>query len=293
MLRARIEQMLGEQRLEQGPQGLGVESKRKLWGWRGWAVAAVVIMGVGLAAYFAGREILGGEEKFPRQLAADMIATHDRCCLAKDHHRIKGVNGDDYVAMGQILTRHLKVPIISTAVAPWQFAGAGVCPVGGHPTAHYLYRHGAQAMSVFSIPAAVFSMNEEGENYDASQRGHELAGFVKSGGLYCVVVSASDGSATASQAKQLRDQLRDSFARATVTAWSGQGPGAGSAAAVAAAGGRWRLALTGLSAQGAEMELVPVFESWVAPAAPGATGAGGRAVSYLPSRDGIAYHPEP
>jgi hypothetical protein len=182
---------------------------------RGWigALAALVLISGGLFAW----HLMGPHDAaLPDDVAINMVKTHDFCSAAPDHHLIRGVGPDDFVAIGQKLAADLKVPILSTPVDNWQFAGAGRCMVWGHESGHLLYRNGAETLSVFTLPAKDFGLSAASENYDATVNGHHIAGFVNAGGLYCVVMYAPDGSVNESQAMALRDHLRDAFDKDTV-----------------------------------------------------------------------------
>jgi hypothetical protein len=183
---------------------------------RGWigALAALVLISGGLFVW----HLMGPhDESLPADVASNMALTHDRCSAAPDHHLIKGVGPDDFVAIGQKLAADLKVPVLSTSVDNWQFAGAGRCMVWGHESGHLLYRNGNETLSVFTLPANDFGLSTASQNYDATVNGHHIAGFVSAGGLYCVVIYAPDGSVDESQATALRDHLRAAFNQDTVT----------------------------------------------------------------------------
>jgi hypothetical protein len=201
-LRARVQQMLSD------APNAGVAPR-----WQGYAIAAVLLIAAGVATWLPwnfSRNVLA-DQTLPWTVADSMVQTHDRCCGARDHHLLRGVRGDDFAAIGRRLSRDLGVPVLSTALPHWQFAGAGPCPVWGHESAHLLYRDGARTLSVFSIPARDFSLPGKDDRYAATRDTHRLAGFVRDGGLYCVVVNSPDGQITEAQAAHMRDQLLGSF----------------------------------------------------------------------------------
>jgi hypothetical protein len=181
--------------------------------WLGYAIAAMLLIAAGVATWLPwnfSANVLA-DQTLPLTVANSMVNTHDRCCTARDHHLLPGVAPDDFAAIGRRLSGDLGVPVLSTAMPHWQFAGAGACPVWGHESAHLLYRDGERTLSVFSIPARDFALGDSQQRYDATLDTHRLAGFTRNGGLYCVVINSPDGQVTAAQAAHLRDQLFSSF----------------------------------------------------------------------------------
>jgi hypothetical protein len=213
MLRQRITQLLAQE--EAAPARMSLVSRISNWGW---AIAAVVILGIGLSGWqFFPRPAVQGGEALPNYIAEAMIKTHDGCCRSRNHYRLPGVGHNDFPAIGNTLAAALKIPVISIPIDHWQFAGGACCGVHGHPTGHLIYRNGHETLSIFSVPASDFQMSE-GENYVANVGTHHIAGFVQSGGLYCVVVNDPDGTMTDTQARELRDHLHATFASCAVAA---------------------------------------------------------------------------
>lgn len=207
-LRARISVLLRESGADMRI-GSGA-SQPALWGvsfgsrqWMGFGIAAAILLCFGCLTW--------GPERFPETTASDMVARHDACLGAPDHHMVAGVAPDDFHGLGENLSGQLKIPVISTPLAGWKFAGAGPCPIWGHATAHYLYRNGDKSLSVFSIPTSDMALKITTGEYTATVGTHKLAGFVKDGGLYCVLAESSDGSVSADDARELRNQLQAGF----------------------------------------------------------------------------------
>ena len=187
----------------------------------GYAIAASILLFAGLLTWGPYSQVHQSSNEladrdFPETTAKDMVARHDTCLTAPDHHLVAGVAANDFTAIGGKLSEQLKIPVISTALKGWTFAGAGPCPIWGHPTAHLLYRNGEKTLSVFSIPARDLALAYSSGEYATRFGDHALAGFLKDDGLYCVVEQSSAPS-TEEEARQLRDQLQDAFSKISFT----------------------------------------------------------------------------
>jgi hypothetical protein len=211
-LRARVGQLL-----EESGNSLSIGSNRSSGqNWIGYAIAASVLIFAGLMTwgpYPSGTSPL--DRDLPASVAQGMVNRHDLCCGVPDHHAL---GGSDFALIGRTLSGDLRVPVIATNINGWTFAGAAPCPVWGHETAHLLYRKGNDTMSVFSIPAADFDLKYDDGAYATQIGNHEIAGFLKNGGLYCVVEQSPDGSISAARVQALSDQLHASFGKITYTA---------------------------------------------------------------------------
>jgi hypothetical protein len=208
-LRDRVQQILSESASPQtNPRWIGI------------AIAASLLLGASAATWLwtDNQPAILADEALPQTVAASMVLTHDRCCQARDHHLLRGIHGDDFAAIGRRLSGDLKISVLATPLTSWQFAGAGPCPVWGHESAHLLYRDGPRTLSLFSIPAKDFAMPTDQDRYDATIGTHELAGFIRDGGLYCVVANSPNGQITAAQVQHLRDQLMDGFSAESFSA---------------------------------------------------------------------------
>jgi hypothetical protein len=185
---------------------------------------AAVIAAAGFTWMHSSAPIAFANVSPPENAIAGLIRTHDYCCKAADHHLVPDIAANDFPTIGRKFSSDLKVPVISTALPNWQFAGAGGCPVWGHESAHLLYRSGVQRLSIFSLPAADFALGQAGGDFETTIDGHHLAGFVRDGGLYCVVADSPDGTVTDLQANQLRNELRDDFSQSVVFVTPGRVP---------------------------------------------------------------------
>jgi hypothetical protein len=171
------------------------------------AMAASVFLVFGYFFFHPSRS----DAALPDYVATAFVQTHDRCCRHADHHFLKGVPPDDFAAISKKLSTDLSVPVISTSMDGWTFTGAGPCPVWGHESAHLMYRKGNLALSVFTIPITDLNMKPGDAMFATSVEGHNISAFIKGNGLYCVVESATDGSNSPGDTRQMRDHLKDTF----------------------------------------------------------------------------------
>jgi len=184
-------------------------------GLAGLAIAAGMLLALGLVT----AALLNGSSSspalvgtgLPGEVANSFVYRHDACCQAKDHHLLQGINNDSLSAVARAMSAELNVPVVATPIDGWLFAGAGRCRVWGYPSAHLLYRHEGQTLSVFSIPQSSLPSITDNRDYEATLNGHPLAAFSHAGGLYCVVGYAADDSISPAQVKDIRDKLRDNF----------------------------------------------------------------------------------
>ena len=177
-----------------------------------WAAAAVLLVSVGLVGFHFLRSSDGRDAPLPLAAAEPMLATHVGCCALPDHHFVPAPASGDFADAGKWLASRASVPVLSVAVGDgWTFCGAGPCPVGGQQSGHLLFKRGKQELSIFSLAAAPFHMGGKDEDYTASVRGHDLAGFTKDGGLYCVVGYDPDHAWGARDVQKLRDRLKSDF----------------------------------------------------------------------------------
>jgi hypothetical protein len=69
----------------------------------------------------------------------------------------------------------------------WTFKGGAVRKLAGRETPQLFFTKGNQNISVFSFPADVAPKAIEDTSYDATFENLPIAGFVKKGGLFCIV----------------------------------------------------------------------------------------------------------
>jgi hypothetical protein len=95
----------------------------------------------------------------------------------------------------------------------WKFEGGGVRDVAKHPAAQLFFTRGNAAISVFSLPASAVPTARDGVTYDTVFNGHPIAGFVRTGGLFCIVGSSTDNSLKVDEVKTLLESHRGEIAK--------------------------------------------------------------------------------
>lgn len=181
-------------------------------GWRmAMAIAAVMLLGICLVGYRMSRVAPSAPAVaavLPESLASELVATHDMCCGAPDHH-MPGLPRKDFDLIASVLTRRLGWPVLAGSLGDdWTFKGASICPVGPNHSAHLVFKHDNANVSIFSLPASVLSGQAENVSYEQVEAGHPIASFTEHGGLFCVVGSSSDGSLTLGAVSAIRQELR-------------------------------------------------------------------------------------
>jgi hypothetical protein len=180
--------------------------------WPGFAIAAAVLLTFGTGAWM----LTNGDQTekqvaFPYTLVAGIVQTHDRLSQAPNEHFLPEKVAGDFTTIGSRLSTELRIPVISAPLDNWQFIGASRVMVLGHPSASLLYRHGKQTLSILSMPLTASTPSAYDENYVVIMGSHEVAGFVKYSGLYCIVMDSPADGPNLDEARQLRNQLQREF----------------------------------------------------------------------------------
>ena len=180
-LRQRVEAIL---RADQ-PQARSMRIDRaSAWQWAAAAVILIGLTGLTFRAAYERAHPIGG------QTLLAMVQTHDRCCQEKNKHQAKEIPQDNFALMGQSLAGKLKEPVLAASMeGGWKFVGAGLCTVNGKYSAHLVYKRNGQWLSIFSIPAASCDNVRDGGMGRQIIDDHMVAGFAKTGGVYCMVGS--------------------------------------------------------------------------------------------------------
>jgi hypothetical protein len=162
----------------------------------GWTAAAVMLIAVGLVFRFhrPGPNDHGSPPvalALPTTLADELIARHDECCKATDHH-MPGLSRDDFPKIAQQLREKLGFPILSARLpGSWDFHGASVCPVGTTKSGHLVFERGNnEFVSIFSLPRQFVSAMPSGKDFSETEQHHPIAGFATGDGFYCLVGSS-------------------------------------------------------------------------------------------------------
>lgn len=178
------------------------------------AAAAVLILGFGSLSYQiwdANRTpTYVATYAVPPSLYKGMIETHDA--------RLAGSATPDTtadLAAAPALSQAIGRPVLAAKLTDdgWKFEGGAVRDVGPHAAAQLFFTKGTSAISVFSLPASAVPNAKDDVTYDTVFNGHPIAGFVKKGGLFCIVGSSTDGSLTVDDVKALLERHRGEIAK--------------------------------------------------------------------------------
>ena len=177
------------------------------------ACLAIVVLGLG---FYELRQwgFLGGSGsetyvfgRLPKKFANAMAEVHDKNSSLPGY---KVLAETDSSQLQQKLSRDVQIPVVVVDLGNgWTLKSAGECKIGEETAAHLMYSKGNQTVSVFSIPArAVFNANvPDGSSYEqkTSNDEHQLSGFTKGKGLYCVV---ADGAAKMDELTAMRGKVQ-------------------------------------------------------------------------------------
>lgn len=175
---------------------------------RRFALAAMVVVGLGIGAFFLFQK---SEPPVPDWFADAMITQHDTLKTVADHQPIPGVQQNDFPAMRKALREILGHPALVTMLGDgWTYTGAGVCEINRVPAAHLMFAKDDQTLSIFSISANLLysGLSSDGSNYSQSRNGYELAGFVYHGGIHCLVLKSPTKKTGLRQVMAMRDRAR-------------------------------------------------------------------------------------
>ncbi len=170
----------------------------------GMAIAASMLISIGLMVYFLSSSAQAMPEKF--QAAA--VARHDGCCKASDHH-LPVIRTASYREIGRFLKQELQHPVLAADLTRegWQFSGAAICPISGIATAHLLFRKGSETLSVFSLPAAALPSLTQHQSYrGTTPDGHSIIVRAEDGALYCLVGHGIPGELTVDHLDSIFDK---------------------------------------------------------------------------------------
>jgi hypothetical protein len=168
------------------------------------AVAALIVLGLTgliLRANYERHHPVGDETLLA------MVRTHDFCCKATNAHRWTSIPQNDFVLMGQNMASRIKEPVLATDIGNgWTFVGAAMCPVGDKQSAHLVYQRKGQWLSIFSIPASSCKKVRDGAFGGEQLNDHMIAGFARTGGVYCMVGSCPRKNLQLDEIRQLLKQ---------------------------------------------------------------------------------------
>jgi len=209
-----------------GPPSMKIGDEQPKLGRRlifyGWMAAALMLIAVGLVFYLHppapnDRGLPPVALTLPASVADELIARHDECCKAEDHH-MPGLSRDDFPTIARELRQRLGFPILAARLpGTWEFRGASICPVGETKSGHLVFDRGNnEFVSIFSLPRQFLSAIPSGKEFSEVELRHPIAGFATGEGFYCIVGSSKTESLSLEQVRSFRDQLRSDIANAEV-----------------------------------------------------------------------------
>jgi hypothetical protein len=172
------------------------------------AVAAVLVIGFGGLGY---RVWQMNHNPYDAKLALsdtlyqNMIDAHNaRSGQAAGGDKISNV------AEAATLVKEIQRPVFAADLTRdgWTFQGGSVRNVGNDRAAQLFFTKGKASISVFSLPAPAAPGTQYAADYDKVYNGAPIAGFTRSGGLYCIVGSSPDGSLQVDEVKRLLAEHR-------------------------------------------------------------------------------------
>lgn len=161
---------------------------------RWFALAAGLILAIGGTAFLMHRHHRLAEEA--EYLAANRPLFDAMIRAQRDpaSHAAVTLPVDDRDGLRKALAQRLSrpVPVPDWAGKGWRLAAASVASIANHNCAELRYENGGRKILFVSLPAAAYTGHEgeEPEPYQYSVDGHPVAGFVRDGGLHCIVGDA-------------------------------------------------------------------------------------------------------
>jgi hypothetical protein len=172
------------------------------------ALAAALIIAIGGATMYV-RHVRHEAEEREEYLAANrpillaMIASHES--RAKDGQALLDAKLDDAQAIAKEMSTKLGREVPAANFAGWKVESASIAKVGDAQAGYLHLTHDGKNLSVISLPASAFVMEEGYVDYDVVLDQHAIAGFLRKESINCVVC---DPSVSESEALQLRDELK-------------------------------------------------------------------------------------
>jgi anti-sigma factor RsiW len=215
-LRQRIAAMAADARSEAPPMRLGPEApsggipiRNARSSWQRWgrlAAAAVFAIAATVTAVLINRQ--GGPApgyEIANSVFKGMVNAHEL--------RKSGAASPDTVttlAAASQLSKTLGRGVLAADLTQdgWTFEGGAVRNVASFQAAQLYFTKGNASISVLSLPASAATTAKDGSSYETTFQGTPIAGYVKQGGLYCIVGQSTDNSLTIQDVKSLLDKHR-------------------------------------------------------------------------------------
>jgi hypothetical protein len=170
------------------------------------AAAAVLLVVVGLSAAY-WRHVKHEEEEREEYLADNRTLLEQMIAAQEQPATPNAVaaNLSDPAAVAAEIQGKLSRTVPVVKLTGWKLDAAGVTQVAGVQAAQWRMSKGKRTLTVLSLPRDAFKGEEGYDEYDFVLDNHAIAGYVKDGGIHCVV---GDPSMTASESIALREELR-------------------------------------------------------------------------------------
>jgi hypothetical protein len=167
------------------------------------ATAAVLAIACGGITYSVLAQKAIGDDTFRA-----MVKTHDHCCKARNHGSKSG--NDSIAQLGRRVSSQAKEAVLAADLTAdgWNFVGVALCRLDGFSAPHWVFAKGEERLSVFSLPASRCRVAREGRWRCTDIDNHPVAGFVKKGGVHCMIGSP-EGLVTQDELEHLLDKHRN------------------------------------------------------------------------------------
>jgi hypothetical protein len=181
--------------------------------WFRYAAAAVILLAIGTITFTARNRLFQSSphqeaySELKPDMAKLMTHTHDAAAINPRLLTATGGNGSEFESLGRTLQIELGRRIAMVPLAGWNFVGARLAQIGDMPAAQMLFSHDDEYISVFSLDVPQGYPAEDGISYEQTFEGHPISGFVRAGGLYCLVGSSKSGKLDVEELEELRDQV--------------------------------------------------------------------------------------
>jgi hypothetical protein len=174
-----------------------------------WIAAAAVLLIVVGVSFTYWRHVKHEEEEREEYLAANRILLEAMIGAQEKPDASAGTAVAADVADPAAVSAELQgklgryVPVVR--LAGWKLESAGTTQVAGAQGGRWRLSKGRRTLTVLSLPREAFKGEEGYDAYNFVLDKHAIAGYVRDGGIHCVV---GDPSMTASESIALREELR-------------------------------------------------------------------------------------
>ena len=173
------------------------------------AAAAMLIICIGGASMYIRHlrhEAAEREEyvEMNRPLLLAMIDSHDNRGSA-DPNPQPVTDTNDPRALATEMSKRLGRGVPSISLPGWKIENISIVKMNSADAGRWQMTKDGKHVTVLSLPATAFKIEEEYEDYDLRLNDHAIAGFLRQGSINCVVC---EPSFTDREAIKLRDELK-------------------------------------------------------------------------------------